>query len=122
MGGYLFALALTTSGRALAWGLNSHGQLGDGSDTIRRVPARVKLPPGTTKLRALAAGADFGMALTAAGNILAWGHGNHGQLGNGTITDSLTPVRVHLPAGFTPTAIGSGCEAQTALAIGHEVI
>jgi alpha-tubulin suppressor-like RCC1 family protein len=120
--GYLYALALTTSGHALAWGYNAYGQLGDGSVTTRHVPVRVKLPIGTTRIRALAAGGDFGMALTAAGHILTWGHDNRGQLGNASATDSATPVPVHLPPGFSPTAIGAGFDAQTGLAIGHEVI
>jgi alpha-tubulin suppressor-like RCC1 family protein len=81
----------------------------------------VKLPKGTS-VRALAAGSDFSMALTVGGRILTWGHGNLGQLGNGSTSSRSTPVRVHLPFGFTPTAIGAGWNSQSALAIGHEVI
>jgi alpha-tubulin suppressor-like RCC1 family protein len=121
-GGYLYSMALTRGGRVLAWGDDVFGQLGDGSTTTRYVPGWVKLPIGTTRIRALAAGADFGMAFTAAGHILTWGHNNRGQLGIGTTTDSTTPVRVHLPAGFTPTAIGAGFDGLTGLAIGREVI
>lgn len=120
-GGELHALALTTTGRVLAWGYNKTGQLGDGSTTIRQKPVFVKLPTGT-KVRALAGGQDFSMALTRGGRILTWGANGSGQLGNGTTTDSTTPVRVHLPPGFTPTAIGAGWFAQTGLAIGNVVV
>jgi alpha-tubulin suppressor-like RCC1 family protein len=119
--GELHVLALTTGGRALAWGFNKNGQLGDGSTTIRHKPVFVKLPAGT-KVRALAGGQDFSMALTRGGRILTWGGNGLGQLGNGTTTDSSTPVRVHLPPGFTPTAIGAGWFAQTGLAIGRVVV
>jgi alpha-tubulin suppressor-like RCC1 family protein len=112
------ALALTTDGRVLAWGNDMYGQLGNGSTTDRHIPVFVKLPR-STKIRALAAGEDFGMALTTAGRILAWGHNNFGQLGNGTTTNSATPVRVHLPPGFKTTGIGADWLAQTGLAIGN---
>jgi alpha-tubulin suppressor-like RCC1 family protein len=112
------ALALTTGGRALAWGYNAFGQLGDGSTTDNHVPEWVELPKGS-RVRGLAAGRDYSMALTTAGRVLAWGHNDLGQLGNGSTTDSATPVRVDLPAGFTPTAIGAGWDAECGLAVGH---
>jgi alpha-tubulin suppressor-like RCC1 family protein len=117
--GLLHALALTTTGRALAWGYNAYGQLGDGSSSDAYVPQWVRLPKGT-KVRALAAGEEYGMALTTGGRVLAWGRNEVGQLGNGSTTDSATPVRVQLPKGFTPTAIGAGWFAESGLAIGHQ--
>jgi alpha-tubulin suppressor-like RCC1 family protein len=116
--GVAHALALTTDRRVLAWGVNTYGQLGNGSHDGKHVPVFVKLPKGT-KVRAVASGAECSMALTATGRILAWGRNNVGQLGNGSTTDSAIPVRMHLPSGFTPTAIGAGWESQTGLAIGN---
>ena len=118
--GLAHALALTTGGRVLAWGYNFYGQLGDGSTTDDLVPEWVNLPKGT-RVRGLAAGRDYSMALTTGGHVLAWGHNDLGQLGNGSTTDSATPRRVHLPGGFTPTAIGAGWDAEAGLAIGHQV-
>lgn len=40
-------------------------------------------------------------ALTASGQVYAWGAGIHGQLGNGGTTNSSTPVQVHFPAGVS---------------------
>ena len=51
--------------------------------------------------------------------ILTWGSNDVGQLGNGTFTDSTLPVRVHLPAGFTPTGIGYGWDSGSPLAAGR---
>jgi alpha-tubulin suppressor-like RCC1 family protein len=116
--GLAHALALTTGGRVLACGYNFYGQLGDGSTTDRHEPVFVALPTGT-KVRAMAAGNDFSAVLTSGGHILTWGRNDLGQLGDGTTTDSSTPVRVHLPPGFAPTAIGSGWGSRTVLAIGH---
>ncbi len=84
------------------------------------MPVWVKLPRGT-RVRGLAAGRDYSMALTTGGRVLAWGHNDLGQLGNGSTTDSATPRRVHLPGGFTPAAIGAGWDAEAGLAIGHQV-
>jgi alpha-tubulin suppressor-like RCC1 family protein len=41
-----FSLALTTTGKVLAWGLNFEGDVGDGTTTRRLRPVLVKLPPG----------------------------------------------------------------------------
>jgi alpha-tubulin suppressor-like RCC1 family protein len=119
--GQLHALAATTTGRVLAWGFNAYGQLGNGSTSNQRTPVFVRLPAGT-KVRALAAGQHFSMAMTAGGQILAWGRDNVGQLGIGSHANRDKPIRVHLPKGFTPTAIGAGWNAEAALAIGHESI
>jgi alpha-tubulin suppressor-like RCC1 family protein len=117
-GGLRHALALTTGGRVLAWGYNAFGQLGNGSTTDNYLPGWAELPHGT-RVRGLAAGREYSMALTTSGRVLAWGRNEVGQLGNGSTTNSATPVRVHLPAGFTPTAIGAGSDAESGLAIGH---
>jgi len=118
--GQFHVLALTASGQVLPGGNNQAGQLGDGSTTSRLLPVRVRLPKGT-RVRALAAGKLYGMALTASGRILAWGDNNAGQLGTDSVSQSDVPVRVPLPVGFTPTAIGAGLGAGTALAIGHQM-
>lgn len=78
------------------------------------------LPPGT----AGAAGVGrAGPAAAGAGDtVLAWGANFFGELGNGSTADRHAPGRVSLPVGFTPTAIGAGVTAESALAIGHEVI
>jgi len=40
-------------------------------------------------------------ALTATGQVYAWGTGIHGQLGDGGTTNSATPVQVDFPAGVS---------------------
>jgi alpha-tubulin suppressor-like RCC1 family protein len=116
--GLQHVLALTTGGRVLAWGLNMSGQLGDGTTTNRLVPVFAKLPTGT-KVRQLAAGKYYSMALTAKGKILAWGNGSTGDLGDGSTADSQTPVAVDLPTGWIATAIGAGYGTSTGLAVAH---
>jgi alpha-tubulin suppressor-like RCC1 family protein len=95
-------------GSAWAWGYNAYGQLGNGTTTNSLTPVQVSLPSGTT-VTAIAGGGNHSLALTSTGQVLAWGYNVHGQLGNGTTTNSSTPVAVSLPPfGITVTAIAGG--------------
>nr|WP_028183229.1 chromosome condensation regulator RCC1 [Salinispora arenicola] len=101
------AAAFDASDTILAWGDNNGGELGDGTTTDRLTPVAVDLPADTT-VTAVAAGHDHSLAVTSAGTALAWGDNRFGQLGDGTTTDSTTPVEVSLPMGVTITAIAAG--------------
>lgn len=74
---------------------NQYGQLGLDPSTARSASAvRVEgLPSAATQV---VAGDDFSCALLTDGAVYCWGHNARGQLGNGTQTDSFTPVRVEL--------------------------
>jgi alpha-tubulin suppressor-like RCC1 family protein len=113
-GGSYHSLALTSSGQVLAWGSNNRGQLGNGTTTYSSIPVPVSLPSGTTAT-AIAGGGYHSLALTSTGQVLAWGNNVQGELGNGTTTDSSTPVPVSLPSGTTVTAIAGGFEYSLAL-------
>src|SRR5580704_7830840 len=97
------SVAGTASRTVLAWGRNTTGQLGDGTTTSASTPVRVHLPAGT-RVTQVRAGCAHTLALTAVGHVLAWGSDSDGQLGDGRITDSVTPVRVKLPRGTQITA------------------
>ncbi|MCN0181313.1 RCC1 domain-containing protein, partial [Salinispora arenicola] len=56
--------------------------MGNGTTTGSSTPVDVDLPTGAT-INAIAAGFDFGLALTTAGAVVAWGRNFSGQLGNG---------------------------------------
>ncbi len=101
------SLVLTSHGRVLAWGDNIEGQLGDGTTTSSDIPVRVSLPHGT-KATAISLGEAHGLVLTSKHKVLAWGFNDNGQLGDGTTTNSDTPVRVRLPHGVKVTAIAAG--------------
>ena len=92
-----FSVAACSDGTVVAWGLNHHGQLGNGTTTKSALPVAVTsagTPLAGRTVTSLAAGDDHCLALCADGTLLAWG-GNFGALGNNTNTDKSTvPVQV----------------------------
>ncbi len=116
-GGSQHGLALTSSGGVLAWGRNTWGQLGNGKTARASVtPVRVRIPKGD-KVVAISAGGGFSLAVTASGQVLAWGHNAWGQLGNGTKKDSHVPVVVKLPAGLTAVGLAKGPTTRHSVSI-----
>jgi alpha-tubulin suppressor-like RCC1 family protein len=120
-GGQEHSLALTSSGQVLAWGYNGQGELGNGTVTNSYAPVAVSLPSGTT-VTAIAGGDSHSLALTSTGQVLAWGYNLNGQLGDGTTTNSSTPVPVSLPSGTTVTAIAGGGNHSLALTSSGQVL
>lgn len=100
--------ALLSNGTVKCWGLNSRGQLGDGSSTASSLPLRVV---GISTATAIAVGYAFSCALLAGGAIKCWGLNNQGQLGDGTTVDRYEPTNVLGITAATSVAIGAqdGC-------------
>jgi alpha-tubulin suppressor-like RCC1 family protein len=84
--------APVVSSNVWAWGLNNHGQLGDGTTTDQPTPVQVTGLTGN--ITAIAAGEFHTIALRNDGTVWDWGYNSVGQLGNGTTTNSVTPVNV----------------------------
>ncbi len=90
------------------WGLNDHGQLGDGTMTDRTIPVL-----GATDLGfdMVSAGGSHTCGIYLAdevGWILCWGANSHGQLGDGTTTDRTSPVQLAPPSEIGLTTIAAG--------------
>jgi alpha-tubulin suppressor-like RCC1 family protein len=74
------------------WGNNADGQLGDGTTTSTHSPRDVVGMPGVVSVDA---GVWHTCAVAIGGNIVrCWGRNEDGQIGDGTTTNSLTPVDI----------------------------
>ena len=80
--------AVLTTGELMSWGLNSDGQLGDGTTTNQNSPVYVLTGPGVrlTNVLQIDGGDDFGVALLGDGTVWTWGYNNNGQLGQNNTT------------------------------------
>ena len=97
--------ALLTSGQARCWGINHHGQLGNGTTTDSMRPVVVLDPEGSgplTDITRLSAGWARTCALLVSGRAVCWGANSYGQLGDGTSADASLPVLVRSIDGSGP--------------------
>jgi len=107
-------LALRSDGSIYAWGLNTNGQLGNGTTALRPTAVPVKLNASTplTNIVDLSTSSIHSLAVSE-GNVWAWGSNWNGQLGTGNTRQQLWPVKakigpntdlaniVHVAAGIT---------------------
>ena len=100
--GWIHNLALLEDGTVRAWGYNSNGQLGDGTNVDRDTPVPVS---GLSGVTALGAGSYHSLALLEDGTVRAWGWNLMWTLGNNSVEDeSRTPVPVTGLIGVTAIA------------------
>ena len=74
--GHNHTLVLKSNGTVWAFGLNTDGQLGDGTTTLRRSPVQVK---GITGATGIAAGRDMSYAILPGGQVWGWGRNDEGS-------------------------------------------
>ncbi|MET0553063.1 MAG: chitobiase/beta-hexosaminidase C-terminal domain-containing protein, partial [Vicinamibacteria bacterium] len=102
-------------GAVFAWGANSLGTLGDGTQTIRTTPVKVV---GLTGVSAVGTSAYISTAVKADGTLWSWGHSSHvGDGGTGTPpVNRLVPVQLD-PTGIVASTPGNGPSYNHALAL-----
>ncbi|BBI31281.1 RCC1 domain-containing protein [Cohnella abietis] len=95
-GGQLHSLAITDSGEVLAWGMNTNGQLGDGTQSTRAYPVSVIDGNGDhlSGVKLLSAKGYNSRALKADNTLWAWGDNSKGQLGTGDYSFSTKALPV----------------------------
>ncbi len=103
-GGLFHTCAVKSTGSAWCWGQGSDGQLGNNSTAATANPAAVHgMSSGVVEV---GSGHYHTCARKSDGSVWCWGKNDHGQLGNGTFTNSLTPVPVSNVSAARALAVG----------------
>ena len=110
---YSHTCAVLSDGTAACWGANHSGQLGNGTTTSSTTPVAVAMSGALTNktLTTITAGDSYTCAVLSDGTAACWGNNESGQLGDGTTTNSTTPVAVTMSGaltGKTVTTITAG--------------
>lgn len=79
----------TLAGDAYAMGVNTSGQIGDGTVVDKSSPTLVL---GGFKWRQLTVGSSSTLGLSAQGDVYGWGANTQGQLGQNDVTPKSSPV------------------------------
>jgi alpha-tubulin suppressor-like RCC1 family protein len=97
--GGLYSCGITTGGAAYCWGNNFEGELGNGATTgvISSNSSTPVAVSGGLAFATLSAGVFQSCAVTTGDAVYCWGFNAYGQLGNGTTSDSNTPVAISSP-------------------------
>jgi alpha-tubulin suppressor-like RCC1 family protein len=84
------SIALLTNGAVLSWGVNTEGQLGNGTTKSSSTPTRVSVPTGV-RFVYVNSGGGAEYAIDSTGDAWSWGSDQSGQLGQGTVDEDAHP-------------------------------
>lgn len=110
-GGGDHSCGIDAAGVAYCWGTGAFGRLGTGNTGNTSVPTAVVTSgalPDTYK--DIEAGEVFSCGIGIDDSVYCWGQNDEGQLGDGTLTSSSSPVPVlagQSPGQFTDLAVGA---------------
>ena len=97
------SMVIGQDGTLWTWGLNKHGQLGDGTNSCKNTPTQV----GTdTDWNMISAGWAHMTALKNDGTLWAWGENSNGSVGDGTNTHRYIPTQVGTDTDWKLVAAG----------------
>ena len=97
------ALAIDSQGQGWAWGLNTDGQLGDGTTQTQHRPVSIAV---LADLRQIRAGAWHSLAYDGNGRLWVWGRNSEGQLGNDSTESQMLPRAIDTPSPVMHVAAG----------------
>jgi alpha-tubulin suppressor-like RCC1 family protein len=102
-GGLYHSMSVCADKTVMAWGRNTDGQLGDGTNSDSNIPVQVA---NLTDVIRVSAGKCHSVALKDNGTVWCFGNNESGQLGNGGTASSNVPVQVSGLTGITSIAGG----------------
>ncbi|MFD0820167.1 RCC1 domain-containing protein, partial [Micromonospora zhanjiangensis] len=105
--------AIRTDGALWCWGDNYSGQLGDGTTTGRTSPVRIG--DTTATWARIDGGTSDTCAVRTDGSLWCWGGNYNGQLGDGTMTNRTSPVRIGDATNWASVSTGTNhtCAIRT---------
>jgi len=105
--GIFHTCAVMNTGAVKCWGYNSHGQLGDNS--TNNSTTAINTIGLTGNVSSIETGDYHTCAKMTNGYIMCWGKNENGQLGNGNVSSSMTPVSVN-GLGIDNNSLAAGSE------------
>ncbi len=118
--------AIASDGKGYCWGYNTYGQIGDGTKNTAAAPVAVDTSSALNgkTLTSISVGGTFTCATANDGKAYCWGYNTYGQLGDGTKTNTVSPVAVATSgvlAGKTLVKIAAGDTTVCALSSDNQV-
>ncbi len=86
---------IRTGNSLVCWGNNQSGQLGDGTNANSSTPVVVDLGTNMTA-KAVSVGYAHTCAILNDDTLRCWGNNEHGQLGDSSVINRLSPVAINL--------------------------
>lgn len=99
-------LGIKNDGTLWAWGVNTYGQLGDGTTTQRNAATQIG---ARTDWVDIAVGREHSVGITANGRLWAWGRNIDGSLGDFTNTQRNSPIQVGTATNWVSISAGYQC-------------
>lgn len=87
--GNWYSVAIKADGSLWAWGSNTFGQLGDGTNDDKNTPVKIM-----DNVSAVSAGGFHTMAIKTDGSLWAWGRNISAQLGDSSNENKKAPVKI----------------------------
>jgi alpha-tubulin suppressor-like RCC1 family protein len=105
--GYSNFFAIAENGTLWAWGRNSNGELGDGTNIQRTTPVQIGTDTNWKEISASIDGIfSFTLAVKTDGTLWTWGSNNRGQLGDGTTTNRNFPLQIGTDTNWKTVSAG----------------
>ena len=105
--GYANVFAIADNGTLWAWGKNTFGELGDGTNVLKNSPVQIGTDTNWKEVSPSMDGIySFTLAVKTDGTLWSWGSNNRGQLGDGTIVFRNYPMQVGTDTDWNTVAAG----------------
>lgn len=102
--GYDFSCGLSYAGEVKCWGMNTKGQLGDGTTALHDLPAPVA---GGDYFTMLSVANGSACAITTMGVLKCWGDNFSGNLGDGTTALKTSPTIIDAGVSYNQISAGA---------------